>query len=143
MALKAVITKDIMCKTGRDLLPEDIVEYLLEFRNINCWNVVNKKLSEYTWAEWLVCLKEKLLLEQCLPLVSEKLDRDPLVPGLFSKGELLYDVTQIENDFWMEHQEWFEYFRAIVQTILDMIENNTDSIEINHMYVEAYRSFLK
>lgn len=64
MAIGSEITTDIMHKTGRDLLPEKTVEYFLEIRDIEHWNIVNKTVSEYTMAEWLACLKEKVLLEQ-------------------------------------------------------------------------------
>ena len=105
---------DILSKTGRDLLPEETVEYFKEIRSINYYNVLNKTLSEYTFAEWYVCLDEKELLEQCLPRYSEKLDMDPLMPGLFSKGEILYKITQIDKSFWTDHPDWYEYFRTII-----------------------------
>ena len=63
---------DILSKTGRDLLPDETVEYFKEIRSINYYNVLNKTLSEYTFAEWYVCLDEKVLLEQCLPRRSEE-----------------------------------------------------------------------
>lgn len=84
------------------------------------YNVLNKTLSEYTFAEWYVCLDEKVLLEQCLPRYSEKLDMDPLMPGLFSKGEILYKITQIDKSFWTDHPDWYEYFRTIIHGVLDM-----------------------
>ena len=111
---------DILSKTGRDLLPEETVEYFKEIRSINYYNVLNKTLSEYTFAEWYVCLDEKVLLEQCLPRYSEKLDMDPLMPGLFSKGEILYKITQIDKSFWTDHPDWYEYLRTIIHGVLDM-----------------------
>ena len=47
---------DILSKTGRDLLPEETVEYFNEIRSINYYNVLNKTLSEYTFAEWYLQL---------------------------------------------------------------------------------------
>lgn len=141
MAIGSEITTDIMHKTGRDLLPKKTVEYFLEIRDIEHWNIVNKTVSEYTMAEWLACLKEKVLLEQCLPIYSQILDEDPLAHGIFAKGELLYDVTQIDNAFWKEHQEWHEYFITRVKAALELIEN--DSNEIIQEYVNAYRRFLE
>ena len=142
MAIKSEITADIMLKTGQDLLPEEIAEDFMNSRSAVHIRVLKRTLSEYTWAEWLICLKEKVLLEQCLPYVSEKLDDDPLIPGLFSKGEVLYDVTRIDDDFWMSHQDWLEYFRTIINTVLDKLENDSDTTGIIREYVEAYRSFV-
>ncbi|MBP3753915.1 MAG: hypothetical protein J6I66_03585 [Lachnospiraceae bacterium] len=142
MAIKSEITADIMLKTGQDLLPEEIAENFKNARSAVHIRVLKRTLSEYTWAEWLICLKEKVLLEQCLPYVSEKLDDDPLIPGLFSKGEVLYDVTRIDDDFWMSHQDWLEYFRTIINTVLDKLENDSDTKGIIREYVEAYRSFV-
>ena len=63
---------DILSKTGRELLPDETVEYFKEIRSINYFNVLNKTLSEYTFAEWYVCLDEKVLLEQCLSRRGEE-----------------------------------------------------------------------
>ncbi len=131
-----------MLKTGQDLLPEEIVKEFMDSRSAVHIRVLKRTLSEYTWAEWLICLKEKVLLEQCLPYVSEKLDDDPLIPGLFSKGEVLYDVTRIDDDFWMSHQDWLEYFRTIINTVLDKLENDSDTTGIIREYVEVYNSFV-
>ena len=95
------------------------------------------------WAEWLVCLHEKVLLEQCLPIYSQKLDEDPLAHGIYAKGELLYDVTQIDNAFWKDHQDWHEYFLTRIKTVLNMIENDSNETEIRQEYIDAYQRFLK
>ena len=142
MGIKSETTADIMLKTGQDLLPEEIVEDFMNARSAVHIRVLKRTLSEYTWAEWLICLKEKVLLEQCLPYVSEKLDEDPLIPGLFSKGEVIYDVTRIDANFWMSHQDWLEYFRTIINTGLDKLKNDSDTTEIIREYVDAYRSFV-
>ena len=42
---------DILSKTGRDLLPEETVEYFKEIRSINYYNVLNKT--------YIVALNEK------------------------------------------------------------------------------------
>ena len=136
---------DILSKTGRDLLPEETVEYFKEIRSINYYNVLNKTLSEYTFAEWYVCLDEKVLLEQCFPRYSEKLDMDPLMPGLFSKGEILYKITQIDKSFWTDHPDWYEYFRTIIHGVLDMgkeeLINSGIREEYIEVYIEAYRNY--
>ena len=142
MAIKSEITADIMLKTGQDLLPEEIAEDFMNARSAVHIRVLKRTLSEYTWAEWLICLKEKVLLEQCLPYVSEKLDEDLLIPGLFSKGEVLYDVTRIDDDFWISHPDCLEYFRTIINTVLNKFKNDSDTPEIIREYVEAYRGFV-
>jgi hypothetical protein len=129
---------DILSKTGRELLPEATVEYFKEIRSINYFNVLNKTLSEYTFAEWYVCLDEKVLLEQCLPRYSEKLDTDPLMPGLFSKGEILYKITLIDKAFWIDHEEWYECFSAIIHGVLDLGKEELINRGIREKYIEAY-----
>ena len=141
MAIKSVTGADIMSKTGQELLSEKIVEYFKGFRAADYQNVLRKKLSEYTWSEWLVCLKEKVLLEQCLPYVSEKLEVNPLIPGAFYRGEILYEVTQIEKNFWMSHQDWYQYFGTCVKTALSMIEDSLNNMEINQWIIDEYKDF--
>ena len=142
MAIKSEIPADLMHKTGRDLLPVNIVEDFMNSRSALHVRIVCRTLSEYTRAEWIICLKEKVLLEQCLPYISEILEVDPLSPGLFAKGELLYDVTQIDKRFWMSHHDWLEYFRKIIYSVLNKIENDANTQEINKVYIESYKGFL-
>ena len=143
MAIKSEIQADIMNKTGRELLPENIVEEFLNSRSAPHVRIVCRTLSEYTRTEWVICLKEKVLLEQCLPYISEVLDADPLSPGLFAKGELLYDVTRIDKSFWTAHHDWLEYFRKIIHSVLGILENDSGAEEINKEYIKAYREFLE
>ena len=49
MAIGSEITTDIMHKTGRDLLPEKTVEYFLEIRDIEHWNIVN--ITDKAWGK--------------------------------------------------------------------------------------------
>lgn len=39
----------------------------MEIRSIHYYNVIIKKLKEYTLPEWIVCLNEKVLLEYAVP----------------------------------------------------------------------------
>ncbi|SER01234.1 hypothetical protein SAMN02910369_02875 [Lachnospiraceae bacterium NE2001] len=136
---------DILFKTGRDLLSDDIIEYFEGVRSVDYRNVLDKRQLEYTWAEWLVCLHEKVLLEQCLPFVTERLNADPLIPGYFSKGEVLYEVSVIDRDFWLNHKEWYDYYSTIISSVLNMSEMDLEEIESKHrpVYIEAYQKFLK
>ncbi len=131
---------DIFSKTGRELLPPETVEYFQGFRSADYIRVLNCRLSEYTWFEWLVCLHEKVLLEQCLPFVFEKLDMNPLIPGPFYRGEILYKVTQIDKSFWDDHKDLVERFRQIMKKALKMIEES-DNVEIRSDFIEAYKKF--
>ena len=143
---------DTFQKTGRELLPSDIVEYFQEFRSADYINVLRKKLSEYTFAEWMVCLQERVLLEQCVPFFIEILDKNPLHPGYFEKGYVLCFVTLIDKAFWDEHKEWYLHVKSIVDGVLDSCKNKADSVPdssknkvdsgvIRGEYIEAYRSF--
>lgn len=134
---------DVFCKTGRELLPEKIVKEFLEYRDAQHHIIIKKRLSEYTYSEWLVCLYEKVLLEQCLPYIYEKVNLDPFTPGDFYKGELLYHVTLIDKTFWSSHMELFACFKTIIDNALDLIEKDLDNSEIRIDYIEAYKGFGK
>ena len=132
---------DIFSKTGRDLLPEEIVDAFKEIRGIDYYRVLNNTLSEYTAAEHLVCLRENVLLEYCLPFFIDKLDLDPLIPGYFRKGEILYYFTKIDKSFWVTHKDWYEHTREIVKSVIDMSEEKIRSTVTAQEYIEAYKSF--
>jgi hypothetical protein len=134
---------DVFCKTGRELLPEKIVKDFLEYRDAQHHNIINKRLSEYTYSEWLLCLYEKVLLEQCLPYIFEKVHLDPLAPGAFYKGELLYHITLIDKIFWSSHMELFASFKMIIDNVLDHMEKELDNSEIMIEFIEAYKGFCK
>lgn len=136
-------TSDVFNKTGRELLPEKTVKEFLEYRDPQHPAIVNRRLSEYSYSEWLVCFYEKVLLEQCLPNILKKVNLDPLAPGFFYKGELLYHVTLIDKTFWSSHMELFESFSTIIDNALDLIEKESDNAGISIEYIEAYKEFSK
>lgn len=77
-------------------------------------------------------------------MIREELhDDDSLAHGLYAQGELLYDVTQIDNDFWKNHQDWHEYFITRIKEAFNMLENDSHAIEIRQEYIDAYQRFLK
>ena len=131
----------IFSKTGMELLPEETIEYFREIRSADYQRVLTRKLSEYTRGEWYVCLYEKVLLEQCLPYFMEELDSDPLTPGLFYKGEVLYRITLIDKTFWRSHKDWLEHTRTIVHRVLNMNEENLDKAAIPVTFIEAFKAF--
>ena len=136
-----MIDSKIFFKKGRELLPPHIVKEFQEIRSIQYWNILNNRLSDYTWAEWLTCLKEKVLLEQCLPFVFEKLDIDPLIPGCFDRGEVLYAVTRIDKSFWNGHRDWYERTGTYIDAVQDKCEKEPDNRMIREEFLEAYKSF--
>lgn len=74
---------------------------------------------------------------------AQILDDDPLAHGLYAQGELLYDVTQIDNDFWKNYQDWHEFFITRIKEAFNMLENDSNAIEIRQEYIDAYQRFLK
>ena len=132
---------DVFSKTGRELLPQNIVEEFQEYRSALHQRILYCRLSEYTWSEWVICLQEKILLEQCLPFALEKLDMNPTAPGIFYKGEVLYDVTQIDRTFWDNHMDLYNSFKAIIDKNLDLLKKETDNGVIREDFLEAYQRF--
>jgi len=132
---------DMFCKTGRELLPEKIVKDFFEYRDVQHYNIINRRLSEYTYSEWGGCLYEKVLLEQCLPYIIEKVHIDPLAPVFFRKGELLYHITLIDKTFWLSHMELFACFKTFIDNALVLIEKELDNSEIEVEFIEAYKGF--
>ena len=133
--------EDVNNKTGRELLPQNVVEEFQGYSSTHHQRILYYRLSEYTWAEWVICLKEKVLLEQCLPFVLEKVDMDPLTPGLFYKGELLFEVTQIDKAFWNAHMDWYDRFRTIINNNLDLLKKEAGNEKVRDVFIEAFQKF--
>ncbi len=133
---------DVFSKTGRDLLPEETVEYFSGFSSAPHQHIICEKLSEYTMAEWVFCLYEKVLLEQCVPQFFDVLDKNPLSPGIYYKGEILYHITLIDKAFWSAHEDWLEFFKKITHRALDMAVKELADSNITNIYIESYRNFV-
>lgn len=101
-------------KSGKNLLSIEVIEYFLEVRSIHYHNIINLNLNQYSFPEWIVCLEENVLLDYALPIFSRVLQEYPMLCGMQCEWQVLYEITKINEDFWMIHQKWKEYFIDIL-----------------------------
>ncbi|NMM65858.1 hypothetical protein HBE96_25090 [Clostridium sp. P21] len=77
------LTKKILETTVRDLISDKkIIEHLLEYRS-TYFVSLNKKLGELNRIEIYEYLREFILLEYMIPLISRYIELWPLMPGPF------------------------------------------------------------
>lgn len=103
------------CIEGRNLLSVDVITYFLEVRSIYHYNIVNMKLKDYSFPEWVVCLEENVLLEYALPVFSRVLQEYPMLCGMNCEWQIMYEIAKIKEDFWLLHKEWREFFVGILR----------------------------
>lgn len=128
-------------KVGRELLSLEKSEQFMEVRSIHYYNVVAKRLEQYTLPEWLVCLKEEVLLEYAIPIFSRVLENYPMLCGMNNEWQVLYDITRLNQEFWIMNTEWKEYFNKIVDKIFWEYGQGTFTITIPEEYLYQFRIF--
>ena len=128
--------KDNFSKKGSELLTKKEADNFLEIRGIYYTNVVKNELKDYSFYEWLVCLEQKKLLEYVVPVFSNVLVHYPILYGIHYHGEVLYQITIIESDFWENHFGWKEYFISIVNDVL----SKYTITELTNIFPEEYIS---
>lgn len=134
--------KDFL-KTGKELLTIKKSEEFREVRSIHYYNIVIKKLEEYSLPEWFVCLKEGVLLEFAIPVFSRVLQMYPMLCGMNNEWQVLYEITQVSQDFWKLKREWKEYLKQFLNEILFKYEQGAFAISIPEEYLYKFKIFIK
>lgn len=125
-------------KTGRELLPEKTVNYFLTVRCQYYANVINDKMKDYTYMEWVTCIKEKILLEYALPIIAGPLLFYPMLSGMHAEWEILYEISDIDEKFWMEHRDWKAFFVRLMKEAI-----NQEDIAGEDEYLCRINEFIK
>lgn len=129
-------------KTGRDLLPEKTVNYFLTIRSSYYANVIKNKIKDYTYMEWVTCIKEKILLEYALPIFSNVLLFYPMLSGIHAEWEILYEISDIDEKFWMKHRKWKDFFIRIMKEAINK-EGIDSEDEYFYQYMCGINEFIK
>lgn len=136
------IKKDFI-KNGKELLSLTEIEYFSEVRSIHYQNVVVKKLEEYTLPEWLVCLNEKVLLEYAIPILSNVLNEYPMLCGMNCEWQVLYEITNLEHEFWQTHKAWKAFYDEMIDKIILTYEQDNFEVLIPEEYLYQFKMFRK
>lgn len=134
--------KDLM-KIGKELLTIEKSQELMEVRSIHYYNVVMKKLKEYSLPEWFVCLEEKVLLEYAIPVFSRVLKVYPMLCGSKNEWQVLYEITQVNQKFWERNKKWKEYFDDVINGILLKHEQGVLETNVSEEYIRQFKYFIK
>ena len=128
-------------RLGKEIISNEVCESLLDVRSIHYHNVVNKKIIDYTFPEWIVCLEEELLLEYAIPIFSRTLLHYPMLSGMNNEWEVLYLISRISREFWQENEEWKNYYKSIIEKVIN--ENRIDFLSIAQEYLSCFEKFIK
>ena len=126
---------------GKELLTIEMCEQFMEVRSIHYYNVVTKKMGEYTFPEWLVCLNEKVLLEYVIPIFSGALKEYPMLCGMNCEWQVLYEITMISQEFWNDNREWKVYFSKIIKKVLFEYEQGSLISNVPENYLSQFEKF--
>lgn len=113
------LTQEVLDKTGRELIgEEEVIQELLSVRGIDYQNMVNCKLKNYTLLEWTGCIKEGILIEYAVPMLSRLLAIHPLAAGIHYQGELLFYIVRAFQVGIVTQADWLQYFKELVTGII-------------------------
>lgn len=108
------LSERILNMTGIELISNE--EIISRFRKVRCIHhkyILTKPIKEYGGHEISTCIREKVLLEYALPIMSRYLEVCPLTPGAYHIGEVLVDILELDQEFWGNHQEWYLYVKNL------------------------------
>lgn len=111
-------------------------------RSIHYHNVVNKILGEYSLPEWLVCLHEEILLEYAVPIFSRVREIYPMLCGMNNEWQVLYEITKLNQDFWIKNAEWKEYFDKLIESVLLEYAQGRINTTIPEVYLYQFKAFI-
>lgn len=118
-----ILTEKILNTTVFDLIVDkQIINNLLEYRctyNIS----LNKTLKELNSFEIWEYLRESILLDYMVPLISRYIELSPLMPGAFFNGEILLIILNIDKTFWAKHRDWYLFF---IDIAIDVANNHKE-----------------
>lgn len=80
---------------------------------------MDKKNLVFPWNLLLEEVKDKHDLGIGAEMLSRVLAKNPLVHGLYWRGEILWRILKIEEEFWKEHREWKTYFEGVLYEVFD------------------------
>lgn len=114
-----MLTYQACSKTGKQLIANDaVIQELLSYRDTSIIsNILYRKLGEYGWGEWVICLHLELLLDYTIPMMSRVLSASVFVPGLYYKGEILWRILKHNSNIWNTHPTWKQYFVGLLQNV--------------------------
>lgn len=130
--------KNDLEKNGRELLPEEIVNEFLQVRSQYYANIINNKMKEYTYMEWVICIIEKILLEYALPIFSRVLIFYPMLSGINAEWEILYEISRIDEKLWLKHRDWQSFFIRVMKEAI-----NQKGLVIEDEYLNGISKFIK
>ena len=115
-----------------------IINHLLEYRLTYCVSL-KKKLRELNRSEIWEYLREFVLLEYMIPLISRYIELCPLMPGAFFHGEFLCIIFRIDKTFWNEHKNWYLFFIGIAKGVM----NNYKKEELDEKVFDVLTQVVK
>ncbi|WPC42696.1 hypothetical protein [Clostridium sp. JS66] len=135
------LTKKILETTVRDLISDKkIIEHLLEYRSTYSVSL-NKKLGELNRIEIYEYLREFILLEYMIPLISRYIELWPLMPGPFFYGEFLFIIFRIDENFWNGHRHWYSFFIDIAKDVLNNCETEELDERVRKLIISVCESY--
>ena len=132
--------KENFQKRGYELLEIEVKSRFEKVRSIYYYNIVNKRLHDYSFPEWIVCIEEKVLLEYAIPIFSRVLKYYPMLCGEHCEWEVLYEISKVDENFWNMHKEWKLFFKDIINNI--SYNNEKEINDISKKYIHQFHVFI-
>lgn len=114
-----MLRAEALLKTGAQIIANDTqTRELRMYRDAGyICNILEWKLGDYGWGEWLTCLNLKLFPEYTVPVMSRMLSVNIFVPGFYYRGEILWRVWKLEGSVWTDHPDWRQYFAGLLEAL--------------------------
>ena len=125
---------------GIELLDKKRCDEFMQVRSIHYSNIIFKRLDEFNFPEWIICIEEKVLLDYAVPIFLKVLEKYPMLCGMHCEWEILYEIIKIEEVFWINHIDWKENLNAIIKD--DIFNYEKKLYNINYEYIEQFKKYI-
>jgi hypothetical protein len=113
----------VIHKTLQEIEGEDWGEpAFLSSLVINCHRLRRVPLKDFTVGDLRLMIGQAIGLPYLIPLAFQVLRENPLVEGDFYEGDLLSNVSQVPEQFWVTHPELKGEFDKITANAIAEIE---------------------
>lgn len=77
-----------------------------------------KPLKDFSIEDLRICIGQQFFLQHLIPLAIQELERNPFAQGDFYPGDLLQNVINVNDEYWLNHSGQKSYLMKIINTAL-------------------------
>lgn len=91
-----------------------------------------KPIKDFSIEDLRICIGQQLFLQHLIPVAIEELEKNVFAEGDFYKGDLLENVIDVKDEYWLNHSGQKNKIIEIIDKTLNSA-NIIDKIDKQHL----------